>query len=126
MKSQFKTLDTIQIAQALFFLNTAIWVALGITSLFRVARGPTSMMTAIVIGILMFGNASAMAVSGFGLGTKRRGFYYLALAVLLVNIVLTFTDQVGLLDILTFALDLVLLVLLIVTRKRYTHRDAQQ
>jgi hypothetical protein len=126
MKSQFKILDTIRAAQALFFLDAAIWVALGITSLLRVSRGPTSIMTAIIIGIMMFGNAGAMVVCGVGLGTKRLGFYYLALAVLLVNIVLTFTDQVGLLDILTFLLDLALLVLLIATGKQYLHRDDQR
>ena len=118
----FKTPDAVRAAQVLFFLNAAIWVILGITSLLRVSRSPTSIMTAIVIGILMFGNAGAMVVSGFGLG-KWRGFYYLALAVLLVNIVLTFTDQVGLLDILTFVLDLALLVLLIATGKHCLHRN---
>jgi hypothetical protein len=121
----FKTPDAVRTARVLFFLDAAIWVALGITSLLRVSLGPTSIMTAIIIGIMMFGNAGAMVVSGIGLGTKRRGFYYLALAVLLVNIVLTFTDQVGLLDILTFLLDLALLVLLIATGKQYLHRDDQ-
>jgi uncharacterized membrane protein YkvI len=122
MKNQFEALDTVRVAQILFFLDAAIWIALGITSLLNVARGSTSIMTAIVIGVLMFGNAGAMVVSGFGLG-KWRGFYYLALAVLLVNIVLTFTDQVGLLDILTFLLDLALLMLLITTSKQYLHRN---
>ncbi|MFN2111081.1 MAG: hypothetical protein ACK2UI_15610 [Anaerolineae bacterium] len=122
MKNQFEALDTVRVAQILFFLDAAIWIALGITSLLNVARGSTSIMTAIVIGVLMFGNAGAMVLSGFGLG-KWRGFYYLALAVLLVNIVLTFTDQVGLLDILTFLLDLALLMLLITTSKQYLHRN---
>jgi hypothetical protein len=120
----FKTLDAVRIARVLLFLNAGIWVALGIASLSRVSHSPTSVITAIVIGILMFGNAGAMVVSGLGLG-KWRGFYYLALAVLLVNIVLTFTDQVGLLDILTFLLDLVILGLLIVARKQYTRRNMQ-
>ena len=118
----FKTPDAVRAARVLFFVDATIWVVLGITSLLNVERGPTSIMTAIVIGVLMFGNAGAMVVSGFGLG-KWRGFYYLALAVLLVNIVLTFTDQVGLLDILTFLLDLALLMLLITTSKQYLHRN---
>ena len=125
MKNQFEALDTVRVAQILFFLDAAIWIALGITSLLNVARGSTSIMTAIVIGVLMFGNAGAMVLSGFGLG-KWRGFYYLALAVLLVNIVLTFTDQVGSLDILTFLLDLALLVLLIATGKHYLRRDNRE
>lgn len=124
MKHPFKNIDTVQAAQILFFLNALIWIALGIVGLLRLSqRGPISAGTALIIAIMMFGNAGAMVVSGVGLGTKRRGFYFLALAVLLVNIVLTFTDQVGLLDILTFVLDLVLLILLIVTRKQYTRRN---
>ena len=118
----FKSPDAVRAARVLFFVDATIWVVLGITSLLNVARGPTSIMTAIVIGVLMFCNAGAMVLSGFGLG-KWRGFYYLALAVLLVNIVLTFTDQVGLLDILTFLLDLALLMLLITTSKQYLHRN---
>jgi hypothetical protein len=125
-KSWLKTLNAVRAAQILFFLNAVIWLILGIVSLLRLSRGsPIPIIMALGIAIMMFGNASAMIVSGFGL-RKWRGFYYLALAVLLVNIVLTFTDQVGLLDILTFALDLVLLGLLIVARKRFLHRDAQR
>ncbi len=123
MKRVFKTLDSVRAAQALFFLNAVIWLILGIVSLLRLSRGgPIPVVAALVIAILMFGNAGAMGISGIGLGTQRRGFYYLALAVLLVNIVLTFTDQVGVLDFLTLALDLALLGLLIATRKRYVSR----
>jgi lysylphosphatidylglycerol synthetase-like protein (DUF2156 family) len=67
----------------------------------------------------MFGNAGAMALSGMLLARRKLLFYLLALAVLAVNIVLTFTDQVGLLDWITFAIDLVLVAILIVGRKHF-------
>jgi hypothetical protein len=106
-------------AQGLFFLNAAIWLVFGIVSAVRLAGNAGQGMTAVVVAVLMFGNAGAMALSGALLGKRRLLFYLFALAVLAVNIVLTFTDQVGALDWITFALDLVLVGILIVARKQF-------
>ncbi|MBE2223209.1 MAG: hypothetical protein IAF02_16825, partial [Anaerolineae bacterium] len=43
-------------------------------------------------------------------------WFWLATAVLLINIILTFTDQVGIFDLLTLLLDVVILSLLIANR----------
>jgi hypothetical protein len=56
--------------------------------------------------------------SGLGLRRRSRWFWLFALAVV-VDFVLTWTDPVGWLDVLTGMIDLVLLVLLIVVRKEY-------
>ena len=56
---------------------------------------------------------------GVGLGKRQRRFYYLAILVLAVTIILTFTDEFGLLDLLTLIMDGVLLGLLIATRAAY-------
>jgi hypothetical protein len=106
-------------AQCLFVLNAAIWLVFGIVSVVRIAGNAGQGVTAVVVAVLMFGNAGAMALSGALLGQRRLLFYLFALAVLVVNIVLTFTDQVGALDWITFALDLVLLGILIVARKDF-------
>ncbi len=108
-------------AQALFFLNAAVWLAFGILWLVD-SSGRTGVQatTAWIVGILMLGNVLVMLVCGIGLGTRRRLFYFLALVVLAANLVLTFTDQVGLFDWITAAIDLVLLALLVATRKLYT------
>ena len=106
-------------AQGLFFLNAAIWVLFGIVSVIRLAGNAGQGVTAVVVAILMFGNAGAMALSGALLGKRRLLFYLFALAVLAVNIVLTFTDQVGALDWITFAIDLVLLGILLGWRKQF-------
>ncbi|MBP6470897.1 MAG: hypothetical protein KBE23_14785 [Chloroflexi bacterium] len=45
--------------------------------------------------------------------------FYVALAVLLVNIVLTVTDQFGLFDLLTLLLDLIILALLLAGRRQF-------
>jgi len=106
-------------AQGLFLLNAAIWLVLGIASVVRLAGNAGQGVTAVVVAVLMFGNAGAIALSGALLGQRRLLFYLFALAVLAVNMLLTFTDQVGALDWITFALDLVLVGILIVARKRF-------
>lgn len=72
-----------------------------------------------MVGILVFGNAAAMLLAGIVIGWPRRLFYLFALAVLGVNIVLTFTDQVGIWDVLTLLVDLALVGLLIAGRNWY-------
>lgn len=106
-------------AQGLFFLNAAIWLVLGVASLVRLGGSDGGVVTAVAVAILMFGNAGAMALSGALLPSRRLLFCLLALAVLAVNIVLTFTDQVGALDWITFAVDLVLLGILVVARRQF-------
>ena len=100
----------------LFVLNAAIWIAFGASTLVRM-EGQGIM--AWVLAGLMFGNAGAMLLSGWGLAKQKKGFFYLALAVLAVNTVLTVTDEVGVFDLLVLFIDLALLVLLIVTRILY-------
>ena len=100
-----------RMAQALFYFNAAVWVVLGIANLVRNNGG--SSYAAWIIAILMFGNAAALALCGWGIGTGKKGYFSLALGVLGVNILLTFTDQVGALDIATLAIDVILLGLLV-------------
>lgn len=76
-----------------------------------------------VVGILMFGNAGAMLLAGIGIGKPRRLFYLFAMAVLAVNIILTFTDQFGIFDLLTLLVDLALLAFLILARSWYLRRN---
>ena len=107
-------------AQALFYFNTAIWLIFGIASLVKLAESSSGQPVILwVVGVLMFGNAAAMLLAGLGLGARRRLYYYFALAVLGVNILLTFTDQFGILDFATLVIDVVLFGLLIATRGLY-------
>ena len=110
-------------AQGLFFLNAVVWLVLGIVSLVHLGGSEGGVVVALVVTVLMFGNAGAMALSGALLGRRRLPFYLFALAVLAVNILLTFTDQVGALDWITFAIDLVLVGILIVGRGQFTKPD---
>jgi hypothetical protein len=109
---------TIRMTRILFYLNALIWLVFGVISLYRLGSGESAyVLTMLVVAVLMFGNVAAMLVAGFVLKWPRKWSFWLATAVLLINIVLTFTDQVGLADLATLLLDLVILSLLIVSRE---------
>lgn len=112
--------DGIYAAQLLFIASAVIWLFLMIITLTRVSGTPGQRITALVIAIFMLGNAGAMAAAGVGIGKRKRIFFSFAVFVLLVNIILTFTDQFGLLDFITLAIDVVVLGLLIANRSYYT------
>jgi hypothetical protein len=103
-------------------LNTIIWIVFGVVSLFRMSNADANhRVSAVIIAILMFGNAAAMLVGGLVLGLHSKWLYMLAVAVIVVNIILTFTDQFGLLDFLTLVIDVILFGFLIAIRGRYLH-----
>lgn len=123
MRSSSRAPTPVIAAQAMFFLNAAIWLLFGVFSLVRMAaRNPDQAMTVWIVAILIYGNVGAMLWAGIGLGKQRKRFYYFAILVLAVNIVLTVTDQFGIFDLITLLIDLALLGFLIATRKRYSGR----
>ena len=72
-----------------------------------------------MMAALMLGNGAALAAAGWGLGRQSPSFYFFAVAVLVVNILMTITDQMGLWDWLTLALEVLLLGLLLAVGRRY-------
>ena len=120
MRTLSTQINLAQLARALFFVNAAIWLVIGVASLTRMALSQSGQpITALVIAILMFGNVGAMLVSGVGVGRRNRWLYYFGILVLLVNILLTITDEFGLLDFITLAFDVLLLGFLVLTRAHY-------
>lgn len=112
-----KLIKPIRIVRILFYLNAAIWLVFGLISLYRLGSGDNAyLITMLVIAILMFGNVVALTLSGFVLKWRQKRWFWLGTAVLLINIILTFTDQVGLFDLLTLLLDVIILSLLIANR----------
>jgi hypothetical protein len=106
-------------ARVLFAVNAAFWIVLGLLALLRVADR-TSMIW--LLAFLMFANAGVMLWLSWALGKQRRLFYYLAIAVLAVNILLSVTDEFGFIDLVALLIDAVLLVVLIASRSQYRSR----
>lgn len=113
----------VRLVQVLFVLDAAIWLAFAVATYLRILPGiPDQGAMTGVMAALMLGNAAALAVAGWGLGRQSLIFYFFAVAVLVVNIVLTVTDQMGLWDWLILALEAVMLGLLLGVGKRYVGR----
>ena len=115
-----QTPASVKTAQALFILMGMIWIIFGVATLVRMASNGTNPSISLwVMALLMFGNAGALLFLGWGIGKQSNLFFYLGILVLAANILLTVTDEFGAFDLITLIIDLVLLVLLIVTRSRY-------
>lgn len=111
--------NPIRAAQVLFFINAAIWLLFGVISLTRMASSSDQVIAALAVSILMLGNVGAMLIAGIGIGRQNRSLYYFGILVLLINIILTITDEFGVFDLITLMLDVFLLGLLIATRSHY-------
>lgn len=113
-------LDPLKAARYMFYLNAATWFGLAIFSLVHMASAnPEFALTYQIVAALMFANAAAMLISGYMITKQRMSWYLLALGLLLVNIILTFTDEFGFFDFITFTLDLVILAVLIGSWRKF-------
>jgi hypothetical protein len=102
----------IKIARALFFLNAVTWLGFAIY-LYREMTGLDNRLSAVIIAIFMLGNAVALFISGLLIHRRVKWGYYFSIAVVALNIILTFTDQFGVADFLVLLLDTVLFMILI-------------
>lgn len=110
----------VKAAQGLFYLIGGIWILLGVFYLVRSVGGTPSQSVGVwVISLFMLANAALLLLIGVGIGRRRKRFLYLGILVLAVNILLTVTDEFGLLDLATLLIDLGLLGLLVATRSQY-------
>ena len=104
--------------RVLLLLMAAIWVKFAVVSLQRSADGATSQSVGIVVAMLMLGNAAALGLCGWGLGPRPRLLYWPTVALLTLNIVLTFADEFGTWDLITLLIDLAILALLVAVRRQ--------
>ena len=111
---------SVKAAQALFILMGLIWFIFGVATLVRMgSSGTNPTITFWIVALLMFGNAGMLLLLSWGIGRQKNLFFYLGIIVLAANIFLTVTDEFGIFDLITLIIDLVLLILLFVTRSRY-------
>ena len=106
----------------MFFLNAAVWLAFGISSLLFRAIDEGS-LTCWVITIMMLTNAIVMIWFGVMIVTGRNQIFFLAILYMALNVVLSITDQFGWIDALILLLNLIVLGLLFVTRQRMSQTD---
>jgi len=106
------------IVRILFFLNALFWLGFSIYVVLDMINN-LNLSSAIFVGIFMFGNAGLMIWSGTLLSQPQKWGYYFALIIILINIFYTLSVQFGFLDVITFVLDLIILLLLIFFQKEF-------
>ena len=113
---------TIPVLQVLFLLNALVWIIFSIFGLVRGAEGVVSMLGAWLLSLLMAING--MIYLAFSLMVRRGGrlMFFGAAAFLLINILLGLMDQLGFLDFLFLAVNLLLMVLLVGNRRMFLSR----
>lgn len=109
-------LSPFQITRYLFLLTAIILTVFGIGSLMR--TGENSPLY-VFYAFAMFADAAVMVFCYYQLNRKSRLGYWLAFAVLALNIILTVFDQVGLIDVLFMLVNLVALIALYLSRKEF-------
>lgn len=107
-------------AQALFLFSALFWLGLAVRTILALDPNDPNLLTTMwVIGVLMLLNTAALVWVGLGLGRRERRFYWSAVALVVVNLVLSITDQMGALDWFALALSAAMLALLLATKKLY-------
>ena len=115
---------TILITQYLILLNVAIWAGYAIFTLLTRNDSHTGISTATwIMSALALASALALVVVVLLLRQQRRSGYYLGLILLTLIAILSITDQLGLLDILSLLISLAPLILLIRDRKWYLQKE---
>jgi hypothetical protein len=115
--SKENKLSSLRIAQGLFLLNMVIWLAFGINSLVRLEKGTEIIF--LVVALMLLGNGVLMGLAAWLLGKRTIWGYLFAMTLLGINVLTTFTDQVGFLDYATVLVDIILFLLLIYKREAF-------
>ena len=116
-----------KVARRGFVILGVIWLVFGLSSVIRVTGGSTSLSSfAWIITGLMFINGAVLIWIGWGLQEARRFYFFLALLALAGNILLTITDEFGVIDLVTLLISISLFLLLLLTTSEYLSAKQNQ
>ena len=88
----------------------------------RINQNPGHKAMYLVYAILFFGDAVLMFICGLFVGRQKQ-VYWFAIVFLSLNIILTITDQFGVVDFLFLWLNLMILGILIFARKSFLSHE---
>ncbi|MGA9398378.1 MAG: hypothetical protein WBV22_08990 [Anaerolineaceae bacterium] len=114
------------IARDFILLNAFIWLVFAVLvgiGVLPFNMGPAALR--VVLAVLALIAGATLLVLYYFLGKHNRPAYYLTLIMLIGIIILTFTDEFGLADLIYLVIALVPFVLLLASRRWY-FRDSRQ
>ncbi len=109
----------LRVTQLLLALNGLFWIGLGIYGLVRFPVGDDHAVFAGVVVGLMFANALILFWVAWGVGRGNQRLYWLGLAQVGVNLILSVTDQIGAWDLIVLLLNAITLALLFAQRRQF-------
>ena len=112
MKVKIQPSDLLKLARNALFFNALVWAILSVLSFVRAAQGDSDYRW--ILSGLMLANAAVMAIFGIILDYGRRWAFLISVLYMVVNAVLSITDQFGVWDALILFINLVTLGLLAV------------
>lgn len=87
------------IGQGLLFLNALLWLVVGIAGIFLIdpnSKAPFWVLVIISVGMIVYG--AILVLLGFLLRLRRRLYYFTAVILLVISILLPLFDDFGLAD----------------------------
>ncbi|MBN8656746.1 MAG: hypothetical protein J0M11_13505 [Anaerolineae bacterium] len=108
-----------QLARYLLLLLAALLAVFSIGTLTRLAQAPEMVGLYIVYSLTMLIASILLLASYFWLRKKNRVAYYLTVSILVLSIVLTIFDQIGLADVVFILLNAAALTFLYMSRDEY-------
>jgi hypothetical protein len=110
----------VRLLQAAFVLDVIFWVALSVGGLVMGARAPGGISgSRLVVSAMMLANAALLAWLAWALARRNRIIYIITVVLIFATAVLSITDEVGLFDLISLAVNLGLLILLFLARGEY-------
>lgn len=106
----------LKLTSALFVINAIVWLIFGIMSFALALKGGNSIRW--MLSVMMVINVCLMAWFGVQIRSGSRRIFFLAILYVVINVVLSITDQFGWIDAAILLLNLVLLGLLFVTHSK--------
>jgi lysylphosphatidylglycerol synthetase-like protein (DUF2156 family) len=122
MRNPNFSINPIQLARYLFIVAASVLLIFSMGTLLRINQKPDHKVMYLVYAILFFGDAALMFICGLFVGRQKR-VYWFAIVFLSLNIVLTITDQFGVVDFLFLWLNLMILGILIFARKSFLSHE---
>jgi len=114
-----KKLNTI--LQVLLLINALIWFVSGGITLFSGRQYILSGINLyLILSVLMFLNAFCLVLAAKFITKKSKIIFPLVVLLVLINFILSFTDQLGLMDFLVIGLNSITLILLFKSRMKPT------
>ena len=99
--------------QILLQVKAGIWLVFSIWYFFRFYfQSPNNKAGVVIVSVLMLGNAIVFGGFSFLINRKLKAVYYFLIFYVALNVLLTFTDQLGVYDVIVFVLDLLILAIL--------------